>query len=255
MPKKYKIGYALSGGGAKGFAHAGAIKALEELGFHPDIISGTSAGAVVGAFYAAGFSPEEIVHAFTKYEFMDFVQVVVPKAGLFKTSKAVKFFKKEIPYVNIEDLPVPVKIVSTDFDHGKSVVFEQGELAPRLMASSCVPVVFEPIKVDGIRYVDGGVFRNFPVAEIRHDCDMVIGINVSPLVADKYSLNMVSIAERSYEFLFRANTMEDRHMCDFLLEIDEALKFKTFDLKSAEAIFKLGYTRMKEHTDELKSLL
>lgn len=248
---KYKIGYALSGGGAKGFAHAGAITALQERNIYPDIISGTSAGAVVAAFYASGVSPLDMCEAFKKREVSDLMKVAMSMSGIFKTTKALEFFRQEIPVKNIEDSIIPLRIVATDFDNGKSVTFTEGELAPRVMASSCVPIVFEPIRIDGVHYVDGGVFKNFPVSNIRQECEFVIGINVSPLVANTYKKNILSIADRSYEFLFRANTFKDKELCDLLVEIEEALRYKAFELKSAQKIYQLGYEQMKAKLDSL----
>ena len=202
-------------------------------------------GSVVGAFYAAGISPDEICKEFLKKERTDFMKISIPKSGFFKTKGFINFLEESIPYKNIEDLKIPMRIVSTDFDHGKSVVFTEGKLSERVMASSCVPIVFEPMKIDGIHYVDGGLFKNFPVSTIREDCDFVIGINVSPLEA-AYKNNILFIAQQSYEYIFKANTVEDKKQCDILVEIEEALQYKVFDLDSAMEIFQLGYDTMKK---------
>lgn len=248
--KQYKIGYALSGGGAKGFAHAGAIKALEEYEIFPDIIAGTSAGSVVGAFYASGYKPEEICDTFLKMEVNDFIKFSLPRTGLFKSEGFVNFLKENIKQKNIEDLNIPLHIVATDFDHGQSVVFTSGELAPRVMASSSVPIFFKPTEIDGVHYVDGGIFRNFPVTPIRDITEFIIGINVSPLSAH-YKESLVFIAEQTYSYMFRANTVHDKQICDVVIEIPEALQYSTFDLKSARSIFDIGYKRMKEALEQI----
>lgn len=242
--KRYKLGLALSGGGVKGFAHAGALKAMEEHGIRPDIISGTSAGAIVGALYSAGHTPDEICNLFKDKDFNHFVELNLPKNGLFRTTAFLKFLKENIRMKSFEELPVPLRIVATNLDEGKSVVFSEGELHRKIMASSCIPVIFNPVEIDGVSYADGGIFKNFPVSVIREDCETIIGINASPLVAEKYSKNIVGIAERTYHFMFRANTVEDKKMCDILVEVESAMQFKTFDLKKVDIIFEMGYQSM-----------
>ncbi len=255
MSKKYKLGVALSGGGVKGFAHAGALQALEEFGYKPDIISGTSAGAVAGAFYVAGYTPREICDLFKHKHFTHFTKLTIPTAGLFNPNKFVEFLQTKIPYANIEDLPIPMRIVASDLDHGQMVVFDKGSLPQRIMASSCVPIVFAPTEIDGVHYVDGGVFCNFPVDVIRHDCEKVIGINVSPLVPTEYKQNIIDIALRAYNFMFRGNTKEDGALCDVLVEMPEVLQYDLFDLTSIDEIYRVGYEETKRVLQENVHLL
>jgi len=245
MAKKFKLGLALSGGGVKGCAHAGALKAMEENGMRPDVISGTSAGAIVAALYSAGHSPAEICSLFKAKDFNNFVEFNIPKSGLFGISGFSKFLKENIKYKTFEELPIPIFVVATDLDNGRSVTFSSGDLHKKIVASACVPVIFNPIEIDGIHYVDGGIFKNFPVSVIRDKCEKVIGINASPMTAERYSKNIVGIAERTYHFMFRANTVEDKKMCDILVEVENAMQFKTFDLKKVDVIFEMGYKAMK----------
>ena len=240
-PKKYKLGVALSGGGAKGFAHCGALLALEEFGLRPDVIAGTSAGAIVGALYAAGNAPQAISRMFMGKEFGNFVRLMVPKGGMFDHAPFKDFLHEHLHVNRFEDLRIPLHVVASDLDHGRSVVFSEGELGPALLASSCVPVVFTPVEIDGVHYVDGGIFRNFPVVPIREMCEQVIGINVSPLISSDYKQNIVSVALRAYHFMFKANTFEDKELCDMLIEVEEAQQYSTFDLDNIHTIFKLGY--------------
>jgi Predicted esterase of the alpha-beta hydrolase superfamily len=196
--KKYKLGLALSGGGAKGFAHCGALKAMEEFDIHPDVISGTSAGAIVGALYAAGNSPVEICKMFMGKDFSTFTKFSIPKAGFFDHTPFMGFLDKHLHVKKFEELKIPLFVVASDLDHGKSVAFSEGELGPALLASCSVPIIFNPVVIDGVHYVDGGIFRNFPVVPIRDLCEKVIGINVSPLMSNKYRQTMIQIAQRSY---------------------------------------------------------
>ena len=245
MKKKYKLGGALSGGGVKGFAHAGALKALEEFGYKPDIISGTSAGAVAGALYVAGYTPLEICELFKNKSFTHFTNFTIPTSGLFNPAKFVEFMRQKIAYKNIEDLPIPMRIVATDLDHGQMTVFTKGSVAERVMASASVPIVFPPTEIDGVHYVDGGVFCNFPVDVIRKDCERVIGINASPLVPTQYKQSILEIAVRSYNFMFRANTKEDGLLCDILVELPDVLQYDMFDLAAIDDIYRMGYHETK----------
>lgn len=249
--KVYKLGLALSGGGAKGFAHIGAIKAMEERGIYPDVISGTSAGAVVGALYAAGIEPEEMLEHFMKHEVTDFLKFTLPNKSFLKYDGFAKFLRNVLPVKNIEDLNIPLHIIASDFDNGNFVDFTSGELVPRIMASCTLPVLFAPIKIDGTRYVDGGLFKNLPVSPIRDLCDKVMAINVSPHLIDEHKENMLYVAAKSYQYVFKANATEDIKLCDWILEIDSVLKYKTFELKKAKEIYEIGYVETHHALEEI----
>jgi NTE family protein len=244
--QEYQLGLALSGGGARGFAHPGALKAIEDFGLRPEIICGTSSGAIAGVFYADGYTPEEIIHLFVGKDFREFVDIQVPVVAIFGTSGFRKFLKKYLRARNFEDLQIPVKIVTTNLDEGKSVIFDQGPIIDALIASCSIPIVFNPVVINGVNYVDGGVCKNFPVSPIRSLCSKIIGINVSPLVPKKYNKTIMHIAERSYHYMSRTNTLLDRTLCDVLVEINDLVYFKTFDLVNSEKIFNIGYDSSRQ---------
>jgi NTE family protein len=239
--KKLKLGLALSGGGARGFAHPGAIKAIEDFGLKPDIISGTSAGALAGVLYADGYTPEEIIQLFIGKDFREFADIQVPIVAIFGTSGFRRFLKKYLHAKNFEDLQIPLRVVATNLDAGKSVVFDKGPIVDAVVASCSIPIVFNPVVINGVNYVDGGIFKNFPVSTIRGFCEKIIGVNVSPIVSKKYSKTIMHIAERSYHYMSRTNTLLDRTLCDVLIEITSLEYYKTFDLVNSEKIFKIGY--------------
>lgn len=191
IEKPYKTGLALSGGGIKGMCHAGALKALEEVGVKPDLISGVSAGAIVGALYADGYSPDEIGEIFSHVEFRKMTKLQRPNAGFFTTTPFEKYLSGKLRAKTFDELKIPMRIVATNLDSGKSEVFTEGRLIDAVMASCTVPVLFKPHIVNGVNYVDGGVFKNFPVSTIREDCEQVIGINASPLIANEYKKSVL----------------------------------------------------------------
>lgn len=240
-PKPYKIGLALSGGGAKGFAHLGVFKLLEESGLKPDIISGTSAGSLMGVLFADGYSADEIKNMFIGREFSEFAQLQIPKSGLFNYDRFQEFLKRHLRSKRIEDLPIPTVIVATDLDRGCSHEFRSGPIVEAVTASCCMPIVFSPILINGVHYVDGGLFRNFPVSTIRDECEYVIGVNVSPLIPQRYKQTLLHIAERTYHYVFKANAIEDRELCDILIETKEVGLYKTFDLENINLISEIGY--------------
>ena len=214
--RKYQIGYALSGGFIKGFAHLGVMQALLEHDVKPDIISGVSAGALAGVFY----------------EFIDFL----------RTNLKAK---------NLEDLQIPLIITATDLDHGRMVHFHRGTIAERVAASCCMPVMFAPVNIEGTNYVDGGLMMNLPVSTLRRICDKVVAINVSPIMAQDYKMNIVSIAMRSFHFMFRANTFPEREKCDLLIEPYNLYGYSNTELEKAEEIFEQGYSTANEVLNQL----
>jgi Predicted esterase of the alpha-beta hydrolase superfamily len=244
--KPYKIGIALSGGGIKGLCHAGVLKALEEYDIRPDILSGVSSGSVVGALYADGYSPDEIALLFEDIRFRQMTKIQIPDGGFFKIDSFQRFLSKKLRAKTFEDLKIPLRIVATNLDKGLSVEFSSGKLIEPIVASCSVPVLFTPKVINGVRYVDGGVFKNFPVSTIRDDCDKVIGVNASPLVADDYKPTILNVAARSYHFMFKANILHDKELCDFLIEPVDMGNYETFDVAKGREIFELGYRTTKQ---------
>lgn len=239
--KTYKLGLALSGGGAKGFAHIGVFKLLEECGLMPDIIVGTSVGALMGTLFADGYSADEIKELFTGREFSEFARLQIPKSGLFDSQRFRSFLKRHLRAKSLEELQIPMVVMATDLDNGVSHGFWKGPIVDAVTASCSIPIIFSPVVINGVHYVDGGLFHNFPVSIIREECERIIGVNVSPLVPQKYKQTLFHIAERSYHYMFRANTLEDREMCDVLIEAEEFGLYKTFDLENVELISNIGY--------------
>ncbi len=237
----YKVGLALSGGGARGFSHAGAIKAMLEVGLVPEIVSGVSAGSVVAVMHAAGIPADEMVDMFGDMKFNDLCEWKMPKDGFFSLDPFKEFLKKNIRYERIEDLPVPTLVCATDFDTGRKVAFDRGPLAECVAASCCIPIVFKPIVIDGHRFVDGGVMANLPAWSLRDKCEFLVGINCSPVSHGEVKDNLVHIAMRSYELMAKNNAVHDMELCDMVVRMDDIAKYKVFDLKGIMGVYKAGY--------------
>lgn len=239
--KPYRVGVVLSGGGARGFAHAGALRALEEVGVKPDIIAGVSAGSVVTVMYAAGMQPEEIVKVFADGSFGDFAELGVPRDGFFSLDGFKKFLSKHIPYKRIEDLPFPVAVCATDLDNNKPVAFFEGPLTDCVVASCSIPIIFKPVRIDGVTYVDGGVLANLPAWALRDKCKYLIGINCSPVPERGKPKSIMDIAHRSYDLLVKYNSQPQMALCDLAVSIDDVASYKVFNLKEINKIFRSGY--------------
>lgn len=241
---KYKLGVALSGGGARGFAHAGALMAIEEAGLKPDVIAGVSAGSVVAVLYAGGISPLGMAKLFGNAGFRDFAELSWGKGGIFSIDKFKKFIMRAIGGIkNLEDLKIPTYIGATDLDNGCPAEFHTGEIGPRMVASCSIPIVFKPVKINGVNYVDGGVLRNLPAWILRDKCEKLIGINVSPLrdVKHGHSLSLVDVAMRTYNLMAKANQAVDMAMCDIAVQTPEIANYQVFDLRHIRRVFVSGY--------------
>ncbi len=179
-----RIGLALGGGGVRGVAHIAYLKALDELGLKPSVISGTSSGAIAGALYAGGMMPDEI---------MDGLQKVINlrggktggaakperRPGGMAVNAAQRSLMRLLPKTSFEELNIPLKVVATNFHTLQERVFESGELLPAIMASVALPSAFIPQLVNGEYYVDGGATNIVPFDIIRDECDILIAIDVS----------------------------------------------------------------------------
>ncbi len=239
--RPFHIGIALSGGGAKGFAHVGALKALEELGIRPDIISGTSAGSVVAVLYADGYSPDQILDLFSGLSFKDLAEITLPRTSFFRIERFQQFLSNSLRARRLEELAMPAAVTATNLDMGESVTWREGEIVERVTASCSIPIIFPPVLIDGAYHVDGGVLCNLPVEPIRSECDFVIGFNVSPLVNEEYSQSILDIAHRTYRLMAKSNTFDDAELCDVNVAIDEATKYAVFDIHALREIAELGY--------------
>lgn len=244
---RYRLGIAFTGGGARGFAHAGALAAIDEAGLKPDILAGVSAGSIVAVLYAAGVRPKEILDIFANRNLRDFVNLRPRNGAIFSTEPFREFIRENVRgYLNLEDLPVPVYLGVTDFDHGTAVEFHTGEISERVMASCTIPVIFKPVEIDGVNYVDGGVLRNHPAWIIRDKCETLIGINVSPLSARDRKDSFFSVAMRTYNLMAKANQLNDMKLCDVNVEPLEIAHYRTFDLRYINNVYMSGYIHARK---------
>lgn len=252
-----KIGLVLSGGGVRGFAHLGLLKYLDELGIKIDAVSGVSAGAIVGALYASGMPPDDILAVMKKNKYFSFSDFSVRKEGLFSMQPLLKALQKLIPEDSFEKLSLKLFITATDFTSNTSVVFSKGKLFNAVIASASVPVLFEPVKMDSKLFVDGGLLNNFPVEPLLKDCDFIIGSHVNKIeetVASAARLSKIRILETCFHMAIAETVYPKAGKCNIFIE-PPLHQFSMFDTASADKIFKTGYENAIEYKDQLLAFL
>ena len=254
LRKDTTVGLAMSGGGAKGFSHIGVLMAFDRCGIKPDILSGVSAGAIATVLYSAGLTPNDIIKCFTEAsKFGDFTEWAIPREGFLKLDRFGKLLEEWLPVTKLEELNIPTIICATDLDHGKSVGWSKGDIVPRVLASCSIPIVFNPYKINGVHYVDGGVLRNLPAWAIRGYCKTLYGSNCSPL---RHNFNVkkgiLDIAFRSYHLMLKANIAQDLRLCDHIIQVNELSQVSTFELSSLRKGVMAGYDAAMKVLDKIQ---
>jgi len=239
--KLHNVGVALSGGGARGFAHLGALQALYERDIRPDAVSGVSAGAIVGAFLASGMEPTHIFQLLRDRGLFTYSKIRMPKDGLLSLDGLENLIKGEISEDTLESLPIPFWVAVTNLNKGTVEYLDQGSLCKSVMASSSIPILFAPVKLQGQHYVDGGIVDNLPVKPLKETCRHVIGLNISPLQQTQEIHNLLQIAIRVFQISITATTVQSRGSCDLLIEPEKLFEFDMLDSKKAEELFDIGY--------------
>jgi NTE family protein len=181
--KNKRLGIALGGGGARGLAHIGFLKVLDELDITPQIVSGTSIGAMIGALYCSGLSAQEIENHYNKISLLNWGRLVdlsIPAIhGLLKGDRIAKLLREEYKLTTFENLKIPLKVVATDFWNRAEVILTEGDLVQAVRASISIPGIFEPVKSGDQILTDGGAVNPVPYDTIRNECDILIAVDVT----------------------------------------------------------------------------
>jgi NTE family protein len=240
-----KIGLVLSGGGARGFAHLGALKALEEFGLTFSVISGTSAGSIVGAFYASGYKPEEIYTIISGAGLLKSVRPAWSWTGLLSLDGFREILLKHLPKDSFESLHIPLTIAATELNQGKVFYFSEGELITPIIASSSIPALFNPVSFKGTNYIDGGITDNFPVRPLVGHCDFIVGIHTNPIGKKLDIKSVKEVTERALLMAINVNSTYSKALCDLVIEPPALGNYSTLDLGKAKEIFDIGYQYVK----------
>ena len=241
-----KIGLALSGGGARGFAHLGIAQFMYEQNIKPDMISGTSAGAIAGAFLAAGYLPKRTMEIISDINFLKFFRPAMSWTGLVNLEKISDLLLEYFPENSFKSFQIPLIISTTNFTKGENVNFESGELIKPLLASASIPIIFKPILIGEDSFVDGGITNNLPVNVLKPHVDFTIGINCNPLGATNSNNGMKDMMERTMLMIINYQTKEQAKLCDIFIEPQALTNYKVFALSKAKEIYEIGYESAKE---------
>ncbi len=247
---KYRIGFVLSGGGARGFAHLGFLQALNEAGIFPDVIAGTSAGALAGVLYADGFTPKEILKITNTGSRFDLLRPTLPREGLLQISGIVKMLKTHLRATTFSELKIPLYVAATDINNAKVVYFSEGNLIETVIASSSIPVLFPPVKLGEFHYVDGGVLDNLPVRAIEDICRVKIGSFVNQVGYVEKISGLISLAERTFMVGMSKELFEKAKKFDLFVAPDELRNYRILDTMKACEMYEVGYKATREKLKE-----
>ncbi len=245
-----KVGLVLSGGGARGIAHLGAIQALEEEGLQFDMVSGTSAGALLGALYCYGYSPREILEKIQKINFYGFLRPALNWKGLINIEKASDEIRKHIPDDDFSVLKKPLFVTATQVNKGKAKVFSKGPLIKPLLASSSIPVLFNPVTIRNKQYVDGGITDNLPIKPIKNKCDKIIAMHCNPIEKNFEAGSWRDLMERSLLIAITINSHRAKNKCDVFIEPPGVANYRVLDVKSARQIYEVGYDYTRRQIED-----
>ncbi len=250
-----KIGIVLSGGGIRGVAHLGVLKALKDKKIEISRITGTSAGAIVGALYANNVDPYKILQIFNETKLIKHLRPAFNSTALLNLETAFFLLKEHISHNSFEYLKIPLTITATNFSDGELVYFHEGELIRKVLASSCIPGVFTPITIDGKLYVDGGVINNFPVEPLQNNVDIIIGSSCNHLPAITNVRNIKHAVERAALLSLNHTLKQKCEFVDVLVEPKGLGEISIFDVKKAEEIFWLAYEETLNQLPKIKEAI
>ncbi|MEQ6291180.1 patatin-like phospholipase family protein [Vogesella sp. GCM10023246] len=218
IPAKPKIAFALGGGAAKGFAHVGVIRVLEQNGIKADIVTGTSAGSVVGAIYASGVDGDALRYRALRIDEADLRDFTLSTSGFLKGEKLAALVNQQVDGKKIEQMPRKFGVVATNLDSGARIVFRSGDTGTAVRASAAIPNVFQPVTIAGKRYVDGGLVSPVPVSAAREmGADIVIAVDISAKPVGKAAAGFFSLLDRSLSIMNMAALAQELKQADVVI--------------------------------------
>lgn len=256
--ERKKIGLALSGGAARGFAHLGVVKVLAEHNIPIDYIAGTSAGSIVGAGIACGLSVEQSIEIGKKMSWFRMTGFSYSAKGILSNASMGEFLSKNFPYKNFEDLPIPFAAVACDLETGKEVVLkEKGDLATAIRASCAIPGVFAPIEHEGKLLIDGGVVSLVPTKAVKKlGAEIVIAVDVNACGASYWGTpsTFLGVFFQSAMMLLRTAGKSQHYRADVVI-IPEISHLRPDEIGKMSEFIKAGEEAALEKIEEIKALL
>jgi NTE family protein len=250
-----KIGLALGSGGARGFAHLGVIKVLQDEGIPINLIAGSSMGALVGSFYGAGLEMDRLYKLSTAFKRKYFLDFTVPKMGFIAGKKVKEFIKVFTHGKKIEELSIPLGIVATDLLTGEKVVFKTGPVANAVRASISIPGIFIPERYNGRILVDGGVSDRVPVSVAKEmGADIVIGVDVSMFKRNAEINSIYDVIMQSIDIMQHEIVANRQVSADIMIRPPVEI-YSSRAFTNIEEIIALGEEETKKHLPQIKHVI
>jgi len=253
-----KIGLALSGGAARGFAHLGVLKVFAEHEVPIDFIAGTSAGSIAGAALASGLSVAEIIEISRKVSWFNMARFSFSPKGLLSNAPMGDFFSRALPYKNFEDLPIPFAAVACDLETGDEIVLrDTGDVITAIRASCAIPGVFVPIDFNGRKLIDGGIAAAVPTKAVRKlGAEIVIAVDVIACGAKYWGTpsTLLGIFFQSAMLMLRAASKHHHYRADIVI-IPKIAHLRPDEIGKMDEFIKAGEEAALEKIDEIKRLI
>lgn len=252
-----RLGIVLSGGGSRGLAHAGVLRALTEEGIEVDCIAGSSSGALVGALHQAGYDCEKTLAFFDDTNPFRFSRLALRKPGFFDSEKILHDLERWFPDDSFAALKGRLFVAVTDLIAGRLEIFSSGPLIWPLLASASVPLVFTPRPESGRLFVDGGVLDNFPIEPLVGECEVILGVYASPLreVAIGEFGTSLAVTQRALEISRYDASRRKFALAGLVLCPPELGRYGAFEIKRHREIVEIGYAFARRRMDEIRRLL
>ncbi len=253
-----KLGIALSGGAARGFAHLGVLKVLREHGIPVDFVAGTSAGSIVGAAYASGLSIEAITELGRKMSWFRMLGFSYSTKGILSNASMGDLFRRSFPHDKFENLPVPFAAVACDLETGEEVVLkETGDVIEAVRASCAIPGIFAPVEINKKLLIDGGIVANVPTKAVKKlGAEIVVAVDVLACGATYWGkpTTLLGIFFQSMMMVLRVASKAHHYRADVVI-IPNIAHLRPDEIGKMDEFIKLGEEAALEKIDEIKKLL
>ncbi len=252
-----RVGLALGGGAARGFAHVGVIQVLEEAGIRPDLVVGTSAGSLVASMYASGKTGAQLQQVAETMEEAAFTDWTLPifSRGMLRGDALARYVNAQVASRSIESMPLPLGIVATDLNSGEAVLFQRGDTGTAVRASSAVPAVFQPVKISGHEYVDGGLVSPVPVRFARQmGAELVIAVDISSAPEGNLANDTLQILLQTFAIMGKSINVYELRDADLVVR-PSLLGVKSADFGARRRAIEAGRAAMLQALPQLKAAL
>ena len=257
-PKKPpRIGLALGGGAARGFAHIGVIQVLEEAGIRPSLVVGTSAGSLVAALYASGKNGAQLQHVAELMEEATFADWTLPmfSRGMLRGEALARYVSAQVNGRVIEAMPLPLGIVATDLNSGQGMLFQRGDTATAVRASSAVPALFQPVRISGRDYVDGGLVSPVPVRYARQmGAELIIAVDISDTPESNPASDTLQVLLQTFSIMGKSINAFELRDADVVVR-PALLGVSSADFGARRSAIEAGRVAMRAALPQLRAAL